>query len=145
MVQERAQNGEERGEERGEEEPANVTVYEFVGGTAFFVALVDEFYAGIEADPLLRPLYPNDLTGPKARMWGFLQQYWGGPTDYSDERGHPRLRARHLPFVIGQAERDAWLKHMASAVMTLDPPEPAKSMMLQYANQASLAMINAER
>ena len=131
MVQESSQN--------------EMSVYEFVGGTAFFVALVDEFYAGIEADPVLRPLYPDDLSGPKARMWGFLQQYWGGPTDYSDQRGHPRLRARHLPFTIGQAERDAWLTHMTTAIMTLDPAEPAKSMMLQYANQASLAMINADR
>lgn len=138
MVQEPSQNA------GGEPEREGVTVYEYVGGTPFFVALVDQFYAGIESDPLLRPLYPEDLAGPKARMWGFLQQYWGGPTDYSDERGHPRLRARHLPFTIGPAERDAWLRHMVTAITTLDPPEPAKSMMLQYSNQASVAMINSE-
>jgi hemoglobin len=89
-----------------------------VGGLAFFERLVDEFYAGIPSDEVLLPLYPErpDLTGARHRLTLFLAQYWGGPTTYSDERGHPRLRMRHLPFSIGPLERDHWLAHMRRAV-----------------------------
>ena len=92
------------------------SVHDLVGGGTFFVELVDAFYAGVASDPLLRPLYPDDLTDSRRHLAGFLQQYWGGPTTYSDERGHPRLRMRHAPFVIGEAERDAWLHHMLGAL-----------------------------
>lgn len=92
------------------------TVYEAVGGWPFFVDLVDGFYAGVSADPLLRPMYPDDLTDSRRHLAAFLAQYWGGPTTYSDERGHPRLRMRHAPFVIGEAERDAWLRHMLASL-----------------------------
>jgi hemoglobin len=92
------------------------TLYELVGGTAWFVRLVDRFYEGVAADPRLRPLYPDDLSDSKAHLVGFLVQYWGGPTDYSDARGHPRLRMRHVHFAIGAVERDAWYEHMAAAV-----------------------------
>lgn len=88
------------------------SVYEAVGGLPFFVDLVDGFYAGVAQDALLRHLYPEDLTEPKRHLAGFLAQYWDGPSTYSDERGHPRLRMRHAPFAIGAAERDAWLRHM---------------------------------
>jgi hemoglobin len=79
------------------------TVYDAVGGRPFFVDLVDGFYAGVSADLLLRPLYPEDLTDSRRHLTGFLTQYWGGPSTYSDERGHPRLRMRHAPFAIGDA------------------------------------------
>jgi hemoglobin len=94
------------------------TLYERVDGQPFFERLVDVFYEGVATDPVLLPLYPEapDLTGARHRLTGFLVQYWGGPTTYSDERGHPRLRMRHMPFHIGPAERDHWLGHMATAV-----------------------------
>ncbi|HEX3621115.1 MAG TPA: globin [Acidimicrobiales bacterium] len=88
------------------------TVYDVVGGQQFFVDLVDGFYAGVATDALLRPLYPDDLTESRRHLAGFLVQYWGGPSTYSNERGHPRLRMRHAPFSVGEAERDAWLRHM---------------------------------
>jgi hemoglobin len=98
------------------DEGSDGSVYEAVGGGAFFVDLVDGFYAGVSTDPLLRPLYPDDLTDSRRHLAGFLTQYWGGPSAYSQERGHPRLRMRHAPFVIGEAERDAWLRHMLASL-----------------------------
>ena len=92
------------------------TVYALVG-EQFFAELVERFYEGVAGDAVLRPLYPSrDFTDAKARLCGFLVQYWGGPADYSAARGHPRLRMRHAPFVIGAAERDAWLAQMTAAV-----------------------------
>src|SRR4030081_2452872 len=91
------------------------SLYERVGGEAFFTSLVERFYAGVETDPIVRSLYPEDLTPPKRHLALFLVQYWGGPRTYSEERGHPRLRMRHFRFRIGQRERDAWLRHMGSA------------------------------
>ena len=92
------------------------TVYEVVGAL-FFAELVERFYEGVADDALLRPLYPSeDLTDAKARLCGFLVQYWGGPADYSATRGHPRLRMRPAPFTIGEAERASWLAHMTLAV-----------------------------
>src|SRR5579864_7458652 len=92
------------------------SLYDRVGGDAFFFALIERFYAGVERDPVLRPLYPADLEAPKRRLALFLIQYWGGPSTYSAERGHPRLRMRHVRFAIGQRERAAWLEHMRDAV-----------------------------
>lgn len=94
------------------------TLYQRVGGGSFFERLVDVFYEGIAGDQVLAPLYPEypDFTGARHRLTLFLQQYWGGPTTYSDERGHPRLRMRHFPFAIGERERDHWLAHMLRAV-----------------------------
>ena len=88
-----------------------MSLFEEVGGSQFFDRLVDRFYEGVAADDVLLPLYPeqSDLSGAKQRLTLFLQQYWGGPTTYSDERGHPRLRQRHFPFVIGERERDRWI------------------------------------
>ena len=93
-------------------------LYDAVGGMRFFEVLVDAFYAGVALDPALLALYPEpgDLSGARHRLTLFLAQYWGGPTTYSDERGHPRLKMRHFPFKIGEAERDRWLHHMLSAV-----------------------------
>src|SRR5690349_17228546 len=96
--------------------PASTTLYERVGGEPFFFALVDAFYVGVEADPVLRPLYPEDLGPGKRHLALFLMQYWGGPTTYNTLRGHPRLRMRHFPFPIGWAERNAWMHHMQAAV-----------------------------
>jgi hemoglobin len=94
------------------------TLYERVGGARFFERLVDAFYDGVADDEVLLRLYPEapDLTGARHRLTLFLIQYWGGPTTYSDERGHPRLRLRHMPFRIGREERDRWLTHMGDAI-----------------------------
>ncbi|HEY3845320.1 MAG TPA: globin [Acidimicrobiales bacterium] len=91
-------------------------LFDRVGGEGFFVELIDLFYQGVVGDPLLRPLYPDDLTESRAHLALFLMQYWGGPPRYNEQRGHPRLRMRHAPFIIGPAERDAWLRHMHAAV-----------------------------
>ncbi|NQY55369.1 MAG: globin [Ilumatobacteraceae bacterium] len=98
----------------------DISLYERAGGWEFFERLVDEFYEGVATDEVLLPLYPEqpDLTGARHRLTLFLAQYWGGPTTYSDERGHPRLRMRHMPFHVGVVERDRWLEHMHTAVRT---------------------------
>jgi hemoglobin len=122
-------------------------VHDAVGGGEFFVELVERFYRGVASDLLLRPLYPDDLTAPKRHLALFLQQYWGGPGTYSEERGHPRLRARHVPFVIGEGERDAWLRHMAAALASLvedraiDPALEAR--LLGYFADAADFLVNA--
>ena len=86
-----------------------ITPYEDFGGEAFFAGLVDSFYQRVARDPILRPMYPGDDLAPaQRRLQLFLEQYWGGPRTYSDQRGHPRLRMRHAPFRIGPIERDAW-------------------------------------
>jgi hemoglobin len=92
------------------------TFYDKVGGRAFFQRLVTNFYAEVEKDALLRPMYPEDLSESKRHFELFLEQYWGGPKDYSEERGHPRLRMRHAPFRITSAARDAWLAAMSTAL-----------------------------
>ncbi len=91
-------------------------LFERVVGEPFFVDLVNRFYLGVAGDPLLRPLYPDDLTESAEHLALFLMQYWGGPSTYNELRGHPRLRMRHAHFVIGPAERDAWLRHMSEAL-----------------------------
>jgi hemoglobin len=121
-----------------------VSVYEYVGGAPFFVDLVERFYAGVERDPVLRPMYPADLRGSKARLAGFLVQYWGGPTDYSDARGHPRLRMRHAPFPVGTRARDAWLAHMRAAIAASGADEVVAPVLLEYFERAATAMINTE-
>jgi hemoglobin len=103
-------------------------LFERVGGLGFFEALVDRFYAGVVDDPVLAPMYPaDDLDGARRRLALFLAQYWGGPTTYSEERGHPRLRMRHAPFPIDVAARDAWLGHMGASLTAggLDPADEA--------------------
>jgi len=120
-----------------------LTLYDRVGGAPFFAALVERFYAGVAADPVLRPLYPEDLGPSVGWLTGFLVQYWGGPTGYSDERGHPRLRMRHAPFRIGQAERDAWWAHMSAAVRDSGAGEVEQAELLAYFDRAADAMVNA--
>jgi hemoglobin len=119
-----------------------LTVYEEVGGQAFFDDLVERFYARVEADPVLRPLYPADLGPPKRHLALFLGQYWGGPPVYSAERGHPMLRRRHFPFAIGRAERDAWFVHMAASVRESSLDEDTESRLIGYFESAATHMIN---
>jgi hemoglobin len=122
-----------------------VNIYENVGGEKFFIELVDRFYEGVENDPILRPLYPEeDLTGAKRRLHLFLMQYFGGPQTYSLERGHPRLRLRHLPFDIGRTERDAWMKHMLAALKAVEAEEEAKVVMLDYFDRTATFLMNQE-
>jgi hemoglobin len=118
------------------------TLYELAGGKPAFVGLVDNFYDRIADDPLLRPLFPADFRDPKERLALFLVQYFGGPATYSEQRGHPRLRMRHLPFRIGHAERDAWLGHMLAALADSDIPEAARGPMRTYFADASAFMMN---
>jgi hemoglobin len=118
--------------------------YDAVGGAEVFERLVDRFYEGVAEDPLLLPLYPEiDLTGAKERLRLFLVQYWGGPHTYSQTRGHPRLRMRHAPFVIGEAERDAWLRHMRDAVDSLELPEDQRTRLWGYLSYAAETLVNA--
>ena len=122
---------------------ATLTVYDRVGGMPFFERLVDRFYDGVAADPVLRPVYPErDLTGARHRLTLFLAQYWGGPRAYDEERGHPRLRMRHFPFAIGPAERDRWLVHMRAAIADLAPPTDVAEALGRYFDNAAEAMRN---
>ena len=115
-----------------------------VGGEETFRRLVHRFYVGVAADPLLRPLYPDeDLGAAEDRLRMFLVQYWGGPRTYSEQRGHPRLRMRHVPFRIGTAERDAWLRHMREAVDELELPPEAERMLWDYLQMAAHSLINS--
>ncbi len=119
------------------------TLYAIAGGMPFFERLVGRFYAGVENDPALRPLYPeDDLAGATHRLTLFLAQYWGGPNTYSQERGHPRLRARHFPFIIGGLERDRWLVHMRAAIDASDAPEASRRRLHEYVTMAADAMRN---
>jgi hemoglobin len=121
-----------------------VTLYDAVGGMPFFEGLVARFYEGVADDQSLRPIYPDDL-GPSTRhLTLFLAQYWGGPTTYDGERGHPRLRMRHAPFAVGPRERDRWLYHMRAAVDAMEPPEPARRALLEYFETAAEAMRNRD-
>lgn len=119
-----------------------ITVHEAVGGDQYFFDLVDRFYERVMADPVLIPMYPNNLTAARRKTALFLIQYWGGPATYSEERGHPRLRMRHHPFVIGQAERDAWLSHMMAAIEAAPLQSEIYEMFSRYFDHASTAMIN---
>ena len=118
------------------------TTYERVGGHKFFVELVERFYEFVEADPSLRSLYPEDLEPGKARLAAFLAQYWGGPPRYSLERGHPRLRQRHMPFPIGQKERDTWVTHMVSALDSMEISVDDAMLMEEYFKRTATMLIN---
>jgi hemoglobin len=119
-----------------------LTMYEAVGGMTWFESMIDRFYDAVETDVLLRPLYPEDLTESRDHMVKFLAQYWGGPTTYSEERGHPRLRMRHAPFVITSAERDAWVTQMVGAVRAGDLHPEIEQQMIDYFEMAATHMIN---
>jgi hemoglobin len=121
----------------------DVSFFASIGGEPTFRRLVDAFYEGVAKDPLLRPMYPEEDLGPAAeRLTLFLMQYWGGPNTYSAQRGHPRLRMRHAPFVVDAAARDAWLLHMRAAVDSLHLPEPQHTTLWEYLERAAYFMVN---
>jgi hemoglobin len=125
-------------------QPAGETFYDQVGGAETFRRLVHRFYQGVATDPLLRPLYPEaELADAERRLRMFLEQYWGGPKTYGEQRGHPRLRLRHGPFRIGPAERDAWLTHMREAVDELSLPAPQLDTLWEYLTTAAHSLVNA--
>jgi hemoglobin len=122
-------------------------LFDRVDGVVFFERLVGRFYAAVAEDPVLLPLYPrDDLDGARERLTLFLVQYWGGPTTYSDERGHPRLRMRHAPYAIGEAERAAWYRTMAASVARAaadgELSEQDEARMLAYFHSAAAQMVN---
>jgi len=122
-------------------------MYARVGGDKFFDALTRRFYDAVDSDPVLRPLYPEDHEGLEAarrHLRDFLIQFWGGPSTYSDERGHPRLRMRHAPFTIGQAERDRWVQLMTAAVRAGGLGPLDEQQMLSYFSGAATQLINQQ-
>ena len=123
-----------------------ISLYERAGGMPFFERLVGRFYDGVREDDVLRPLYPEEDLAPAARrLTLFLAQYWGGPGTYTDERGHPRLRMRHVPFPIGSDERDRWMTHMRAAVEASGADPATAGELLRYFEMAAEAMRNQAR
>lgn len=122
------------------------SLFDALGGLAFFESLVDRFYDGVEADPVLFRLYPEpeDLGPARHKLALFLAQYWGGPATYSQERGHPALRMRHAPFAIGAEERDHWLAHMREAVAEMAVPLEVEEALIEYFEMAAEALRNRE-
>jgi hemoglobin len=118
------------------------SIYELAGGDAPFRRLIDAFYARVAHEPLLRPLYPADLTASKEHLFLFVTQYFGASPRYNALRGHPRLRMRHAPFAIGQAERDAWVRHMLAAVEAAGFAEPIRGALIEYFERAATFLIN---
>ena len=119
------------------------TFYEQIGGEKFFADLVSQFYAVVATDPILRPMYPEtDMKGAARRLQMFLEQYWGGPTTYQENRGHPRLRMRHAEFHINLAAHDAWLKAMRTAVDGVEIKPELKAQLWSYLEMAAAAMVN---
>ncbi len=123
------------------------TFYDAVGGAETFRLLTAKLYEEVARDEILRPLYPEEDLGPaERRMRMFLEQYWGGPRTYSDERGHPRLRMRHNPFRIGPMERDAWLRCMHIAIASIDATvldEAHRAQLIDYMEMAANSMVNS--
>jgi hemoglobin len=123
--------------------PSARSFFDEVGGHETFARLVARFYQGVRQDPVLAPLYPqDDWDGAERRLRTFLEQYWGGPTTYSEQRGHPRLRMRHAPFAIGPVERDAWLSHMREAVVSLGLTPEQDATLWGYLEMAARSMQN---
>jgi hemoglobin len=123
--------------------PSARTFYAEIGGAPTFRALVERFYAGVREDPILRPMYPaDDWAGAETRLRMFLEQYWGGPTTYSETRGHPRLRMRHAPFAVDEKARDAWLSHMRAAVDSLELSAEQDATLWGYLEMAARSMQN---
>tara|TARA_B100000686_G_scaffold345967_1_gene431541 strand:+ start:1066 stop:1455 length:390 start_codon:yes stop_codon:yes gene_type:complete len=121
---------------------AQKTVYDLVGGDTWFHELLDYFYDHVEEHEKIRHLYPEDLTDSKRNTADFLIQYWGGPSEYSKRRGHPRLRMRHAPYAIGEEEKDAWLESMNYALIQMDPEPQILEAMKEYFEMAAVHMIN---
>jgi len=120
------------------------TFYEEVGGEAFFNDFVSQFYARVATDLILRPMYPEkDMQGAAIRFKLFLEQYWGGPGTYSEERGHPRLRMRHAGFHIDIAARDAWLACAMGALDGMQIPDANRTQLREYLEMAAHGMVNS--
>ncbi len=117
------------------------SIYYLIGAESIH-SLVDAFYVAVEKDPVLRSMYPDDLSQSRRHLQLFLVQFFGGPSDYSAERGHPRLRMRHFPFEIDQQARDHWLQHMWAAIDAVGIAEPARSQMRDYFERSSTFLIN---
>lgn len=114
-------------------QPSQYTIYQQIGGEATLRRMVDVFYARVQLDPVLSPMYPeDDLAGSKHRLSLFLVQFFGGPQTYSQERGHPRMKMRHSPYAIGPLERDTWLTHMLAAIDETGIEEPMRTLMRDY-------------
>ena len=125
-------------------EPASF--YEAVGGEETFNRLVSDFYRRVAEDPYLRPVYPSKNLGPaEEHLRLFLIQYWGGPRTYDELRGHPRLRMRHARFTIGEAERDAWLRHMRAALDEIGLDEAHDAQLWDYLVMAAHSLVNQPR
>jgi hemoglobin len=123
--------------------PPQQTFYDAVGGHDTFVALTRRFYQGVRSDPPLRVIYPEeDLSAAELRFRMFLEQYWGGPTTYSEQRGHPRLRMRHAPFAVTPEARDRWLRHMRDAIDSLELTEAQDRELWSYMERAAHSMVN---
>jgi hemoglobin len=123
--------------------PAGATPYEAMGGHETFRRLVAGFYRGVADDPVLRPLYPDqDLAAAEERLLMFLEQYWGGPRTYSEQRGHPRLRMRHAPFRVTPLARDRWLHHMRESLDRLQLPDELERQLWDYLVMAAHGMVN---
>jgi hemoglobin len=121
------------------------TLFDAAGGMPFFEALIGRFYDGVATDPILARVYPpDDLDGARHRLTLFFAQYWGGPRTYDAERGHPRLRMRHMPFAIGPVERDAWLRLMGDAIDTSAAPPDVAERLHAYVDMAAEAMRNRD-
>ena len=116
--------------------------YERVGGWSFFTDLINSFYGFVESDPILRPLYPENLEPGKFWLLSFLAQYWGGPGLYSEKRGHPRLRQRHFMFPIGEKQRNAWFENMSKAVKSMEISESDTKELIDYFESTSTFLIN---
>jgi hemoglobin len=118
--------------------------YELFGGEVFFADLVSQFYARVATNEILRPMYPEkDMAGAANRLQTFLAQYWGGPTTYQEERGHPRLRMRHAGFKIGPAAKDAWLTCMRQAVVGMEMQPEAEEKLWRYLEGAAEHLLNS--
>jgi hemoglobin len=124
-------------------ETAGGNFYEKVGGKETFKKIANKFYEGVASDPVLRPMYPEEDLKPAAiRLQLFLEQYWGGPSEYQELRGHPRLRMRHMPFKINPEAREHWLMHMRSAVESISLPPLLEAELWAYLDRAATAMLN---
>ena len=123
-------------------EDETAEIYSRIGSDAPFYVLVDAFYVGVEADIVLRPLYPTDLSDAKRHLVLFLIQRFGGHSQYGEERGHPRLRMRHVPFQIGPAESAAWLKHMLAAVEATPEFAPFREALGRYFTESTAFLVN---
>jgi hemoglobin len=127
-----------------ETEQSQRTFYDAIGGEETFTRLVRRFYQEVAADPVLRPVYPAKDLGPaEEHLRLFLMQYWGGPSTYNELRGHPRLRMRHVRFRIGEAERDAWLRHMRTSLDELDLDPALDAQLWDYLVMAAHSLVNA--